>query len=163
MGQRFWWLDPSKAERELGFQARDPYETLYDTVAYIRKISEPGGLRSSALLFLALPLQVLAMRSLVGLDVLETTLGVANGVELLSRLAPMRGSLGGHRSLLSIWRKLNRGSSGWHARSARRRFEVVHHERRRSIERRDDPLLVLVERLDFASDPDRAPGRSEDR
>jgi len=37
MGQRFWWLDPSKAERELGFQARDPYETLYDTVAYIKK------------------------------------------------------------------------------------------------------------------------------
>jgi dihydroflavonol-4-reductase len=37
MGQCFWWLDPSKAERELGFQARDPYETLYDTVAYIKK------------------------------------------------------------------------------------------------------------------------------
>ncbi len=37
MGQRFWWLDPSKAERELGFEARDPYETLYDTVAYIKK------------------------------------------------------------------------------------------------------------------------------
>ena len=37
MGQRFWWLDPSKAERELGFQARDPYDTLYDTVAYIKK------------------------------------------------------------------------------------------------------------------------------
>ena len=27
----------SKAERELGFSARDPYETLYDTVAYIRR------------------------------------------------------------------------------------------------------------------------------
>jgi dihydroflavonol-4-reductase len=37
MGKRFWWLDSSKAERELGFSARDPYETLYDTVAYIRK------------------------------------------------------------------------------------------------------------------------------
>jgi dihydroflavonol-4-reductase len=37
MAERFWWLDPSKAERELGFQARDPYETLYDTVAYIKK------------------------------------------------------------------------------------------------------------------------------
>ena len=37
MGQRFWWLDSSKAERELGFQARDPYETLYDTVAYVKK------------------------------------------------------------------------------------------------------------------------------
>jgi dihydroflavonol-4-reductase len=37
MGQRFWWLDSSKAERELGFSARDPYETLYDTVAYLKK------------------------------------------------------------------------------------------------------------------------------
>jgi dihydroflavonol-4-reductase len=37
MGQRFWWLDSSKAERELGFTARDPYETLYDTIAFIRK------------------------------------------------------------------------------------------------------------------------------
>jgi dihydroflavonol-4-reductase len=37
MGQRFWWLDASKAERELGFQARDPYETLYETIAYIKK------------------------------------------------------------------------------------------------------------------------------
>ncbi len=36
MGQRFWWLDASKAKRELGFEARDPYETLYDTVAFIR-------------------------------------------------------------------------------------------------------------------------------
>ncbi len=37
MGQRFWWLDSSKAERELGFSARDPYETLYDTVAFVKK------------------------------------------------------------------------------------------------------------------------------
>ena len=37
MGQRFWYLDCSKAERELGFHARDPYETLYDTVAYIKR------------------------------------------------------------------------------------------------------------------------------
>jgi dihydroflavonol-4-reductase len=37
MGQRFWYLDPSKAERELGFEARDPYETLHDTVAYIKR------------------------------------------------------------------------------------------------------------------------------
>ena len=37
MGRRFWYMDCSKAERELGFRARDPYETLYDTVAYIRK------------------------------------------------------------------------------------------------------------------------------
>jgi dihydroflavonol-4-reductase len=37
MGQRYWWLDASKAERELEFQARDPYETFYETVAYIKK------------------------------------------------------------------------------------------------------------------------------
>ena len=37
MGRRFWYLDCSKAERELGFRARDPYETLYDTIAYIKK------------------------------------------------------------------------------------------------------------------------------
>ncbi len=37
MGQRFWWLDCSKAERELGFVARDPYETIYDTITYIKK------------------------------------------------------------------------------------------------------------------------------
>jgi nucleoside-diphosphate-sugar epimerase len=37
MGQRFWWLDSSKAERELGFAARDPYETLYDTIAFIKR------------------------------------------------------------------------------------------------------------------------------
>lgn len=37
MAERFWWLDCSKAERELGFAARDPYETLYDTVTFIKK------------------------------------------------------------------------------------------------------------------------------
>lgn len=37
MGRRFWYVDASKAERELGFHARDPYETLHDTVAYIKK------------------------------------------------------------------------------------------------------------------------------
>ena len=37
MGSRYWWLDASKAERELGFQARDPYETLNDTVAYVKR------------------------------------------------------------------------------------------------------------------------------
>lgn len=37
MGERFWYLDASKAERELGFVARDPGETLYDTVAFIKK------------------------------------------------------------------------------------------------------------------------------
>ncbi len=37
MGQRFWYLHAGKAERELGFRARDPYETLHETVAYINK------------------------------------------------------------------------------------------------------------------------------
>ena len=37
MGRRFWYLDASKAERELDFHARDPYETLHETVAYIKK------------------------------------------------------------------------------------------------------------------------------
>ena len=36
MGRRFWYVDASKAERELGFHARDPYETLHETVAYIK-------------------------------------------------------------------------------------------------------------------------------
>jgi hypothetical protein len=37
MGRYFWYLDCSKAEGELGFKARDPGETLYDTVTYLRK------------------------------------------------------------------------------------------------------------------------------
>ena len=37
MGRRFWYVDSSKAERELGFQARDPYETLHDTVSFIKE------------------------------------------------------------------------------------------------------------------------------
>ena len=32
MGQYFWYCDASKAERELGFRARDPGETLRETV-----------------------------------------------------------------------------------------------------------------------------------
>ncbi|HEX8069726.1 MAG TPA: NAD-dependent epimerase/dehydratase family protein [Pyrinomonadaceae bacterium] len=32
----FWYLDASKAQRELGFAARDPQETLQDTIAYVR-------------------------------------------------------------------------------------------------------------------------------
>ncbi len=36
MGRRFWYLDATKAERELDFNARDPYETLHETVAYIK-------------------------------------------------------------------------------------------------------------------------------
>jgi dihydroflavonol-4-reductase len=37
MGEHFWYLDASKAARELGFTARDPALTLYDTVSYLRQ------------------------------------------------------------------------------------------------------------------------------
>jgi dihydroflavonol-4-reductase len=37
MSQHFWYVDASKAARELGFEARDPALTLADTVAYLRQ------------------------------------------------------------------------------------------------------------------------------
>ena len=37
MAEHFWWIDSRKAERELGFAARDPQLTLVDTVAYLRQ------------------------------------------------------------------------------------------------------------------------------
>ena len=37
MSEHFWWIDSAKAERELGFSARDPQLTLVDTVAYLRQ------------------------------------------------------------------------------------------------------------------------------
>lgn len=37
MADHYWWIDSTKAERELGFEARDPQLTLHDTVAYLRK------------------------------------------------------------------------------------------------------------------------------
>jgi dihydroflavonol-4-reductase len=37
MAEHYWWIDSSKAERELGFAARDPQLTLVDTVAYLRQ------------------------------------------------------------------------------------------------------------------------------
>jgi len=33
----FWYLDSTKAEEELGFSARDPQETLQDTIKYLRE------------------------------------------------------------------------------------------------------------------------------
>ncbi len=36
MAQHFWYLDASKARRELGFEPRDPQETLLDTVRDLR-------------------------------------------------------------------------------------------------------------------------------
>jgi dihydroflavonol-4-reductase len=35
VGEHYFYLDASKAERELGFRARDPHETLHDTVQHI--------------------------------------------------------------------------------------------------------------------------------
>jgi dihydroflavonol-4-reductase len=37
MAEYFWYLDSSKAAAELGFTARDPQETLLDTVTYVRE------------------------------------------------------------------------------------------------------------------------------
>jgi len=37
MSEHFWYVDSSKAERELGFEAREPTETLVDTVRYLRQ------------------------------------------------------------------------------------------------------------------------------
>ena len=37
MAQYFWYLNCSKAVRELNFRPRDPGETLHDTVAYVRE------------------------------------------------------------------------------------------------------------------------------
>ncbi len=37
MGERYWYCDSRKAEEELGFHARDPQETLSDTVRWLRK------------------------------------------------------------------------------------------------------------------------------
>ncbi len=37
MAEYFWYLDSSKAERELGFTARDPGATLHETVVYTRE------------------------------------------------------------------------------------------------------------------------------
>ncbi|HTN52356.1 MAG TPA: NAD-dependent epimerase/dehydratase family protein [Anaeromyxobacter sp.] len=35
MGERFWYCDSRKAETELGFAARDPQETLFETVRWL--------------------------------------------------------------------------------------------------------------------------------
>ena len=37
MAEYFWYLNPAKAKRELGFTPRDPGETLNDTVTYVRE------------------------------------------------------------------------------------------------------------------------------
>lgn len=42
IGEHYFYLDASKAERELGFSARDPQQTLYDTVQFILQRLPPG-------------------------------------------------------------------------------------------------------------------------
>jgi dihydroflavonol-4-reductase len=37
MADYFWYLDPAKAQADLGFAPRDPQETLLDTVKYVRE------------------------------------------------------------------------------------------------------------------------------
>lgn len=37
MGEYFWYFDSSKAREELGFDPRDPQETLQDTIKYLRQ------------------------------------------------------------------------------------------------------------------------------
>ncbi|MFN3330506.1 MAG: NAD-dependent epimerase/dehydratase family protein, partial [Pyrinomonadaceae bacterium] len=37
MGEYFWYFDSSKAKAELGFSARDPMETLQETVKFLRE------------------------------------------------------------------------------------------------------------------------------
>lgn len=44
VGEHWFWLDASKAERHLGFLARDPYDTLHDTVQYVMAKLPPNDL-----------------------------------------------------------------------------------------------------------------------
>ncbi len=44
IGEHWFWCESSKAERLLGFKARDVYETLHDTVAYTLTKLPPGEL-----------------------------------------------------------------------------------------------------------------------
>jgi len=37
MAQCYWYLDASRARRELGWEPRDPQETLFDTIQYLRR------------------------------------------------------------------------------------------------------------------------------
>ena len=44
IGEHWFWLDSAKAERELGYQPRDVFETLNDTVQYTLAKMAPGNL-----------------------------------------------------------------------------------------------------------------------
>jgi nucleoside-diphosphate-sugar epimerase len=45
MGEHWFYVTSAKAERELGFTARDPQETLYETVAWLDRNVRAGGRR----------------------------------------------------------------------------------------------------------------------
>lgn len=44
IGEHWFWLDASKARDELGYEARDVYQTLHDTVQYVMAKMAPGSL-----------------------------------------------------------------------------------------------------------------------
>ncbi len=44
IGEHWFWLDSTKAQAELGYAARDVYETLHDTVQYTLAKMPPGAL-----------------------------------------------------------------------------------------------------------------------
>jgi dihydroflavonol-4-reductase len=44
IGEHWFWCDSSKSEELLGFRARDPYDTLHDTVQYVMARLPPGDL-----------------------------------------------------------------------------------------------------------------------
>jgi dihydroflavonol-4-reductase len=44
VGEHWFWCDSSKALARLGFEARDPYDTLHDTVQYVLSKLPPGEL-----------------------------------------------------------------------------------------------------------------------
>jgi dihydroflavonol-4-reductase len=44
IGEHWFWLDASKAKAELGYEPRDVYETLHDTVQYVMSKMAPGNL-----------------------------------------------------------------------------------------------------------------------
>ena len=46
MGEHWFFIDSSKAQRLLGFAARDPMETLSETIAYVRKHFLPAEARA---------------------------------------------------------------------------------------------------------------------
>ena len=36
MGERFWYVDSAKARADLGFETRDPQETIFETWRFVQ-------------------------------------------------------------------------------------------------------------------------------